>query len=219
MADKHEKYEYSAKKAYDHAEAPADYEKRSYYQGLLGAYRKRREGRAVRAAVSQFEPRGTALDCPCGNGRWFSALSEKCSIIVARDSALAMVAAARQRSLPGVRLHVGVGDAENLDLDDNEVDNVFSYALMKHLPLPVQFRVLREFARVSRSIVAVSYAILGVSSFPLWRFRNDSESYPVWRHELEWMAREAGLRVNRLQKIGTPIGLETMVIFGRNTSS
>ena len=47
--------------------------------------------------------------------------------------------------------------AEDLPLEDGSVDYAFSYALMKHLPVPVQYKVLAEFARVSRKGVICSF--------------------------------------------------------------
>jgi ubiquinone/menaquinone biosynthesis C-methylase UbiE len=205
---------YGAKLAYQSSESAATYERRPVYSGLLGRMRGVTERRAIGQLVAAMEPGSTVLDCPCGNGRWFEALSARAKRIVARDVSSGMVAHARTRSLAGVEIDVAVDDAEKLDLAENAVDYTFSFALMKHLPIPVQYRVLREFARVSRKGVMCSFAVFHPVSFAWWSFRKPSESYPVAFQELELMAAEAGLRLERVIKISQPlIGLEYFAVF------
>ena len=206
---------YSAKYAYNHESAATQYEKRAYYQGILGSYRKHREHAAVKAAMQHFNHSSVILDCPCGNGRWFRYLADRSSRIIGVDVASAMVDFAKRREVAGIEVQVRLGDAESLDLDDGAVDHVFSYALMKHIPLPIQFKILKEFSRVSTGKIAVSFAILNPWSYSFWRWRAQG-GYPVWYYELSWMAANASLKIEATYKVGTPIGLETLVVFGRS---
>jgi len=207
---------YGAKLAYQSSESAATYEQRPVYSGLLGKMRGKTERRAIAELVSGIDAGSIVLDCPCGNGRWFEALSARAKRIVARDVSSGMAAHAATRSLPGVEIDVAVDDAENLDLADGAVDYTFSFALMKHLPIPVQYRVLGEFARVSRKGVICSFAVIRPVSFAWWSFRKPAESYPVAHQELELMARQAGMRLERIVKISQPlIGLEYFAVFAK----
>jgi ubiquinone/menaquinone biosynthesis C-methylase UbiE len=210
---------YRAKYAYDHEAAATQYEKRAYYRGILGTYRKQRELAAVQAAIQHFDCNSIILDCPCGNGRWFEHLASRARRIIGVDIANAMLDFAKRREAGGVELQISLGDAESLDLDDGAVDHVFSYALMKHIPLPIQFKILKEFSRVSTGKVAVSFAILSPLSYPMWKWRAQSESYPIWYYELSWMATNASLQIEAIHKVGTPVGMETLIVFGRCSGS
>lgn len=206
---------YIAKTAYRNDEAPALYEQRPYYQGTLGSYRKAREIVAVESAIDTFEPDGSLLDCPCGNGRWFERLARRAKTIHARDVSEHMVAAAAARKIDGLNIYAETGDVEGIDLEDGAVDNVFSYALMKHLPLDLQYRAVSEFARVSRGNIAVSFAVWNPLSYSVWRMRSLRSGDPIWPGELPKIARHAKLSVQRVIKVGTPAGMEAMVLFGR----
>ena len=151
---------YSAKQAYQNVDSAINYENREFYSGWLGRFRKRAEIRAITRLV-QLTPEGsTFVDCPCGNGRWFETLGKRSGNIVGVDISEGMTSYARDRakSLP-LDIEIRLGDAEELPLEDGAVDYAFSYALMKHLPVPVQYKVLAEFARVSRRGVICSFGI------------------------------------------------------------
>lgn len=206
--------EYSAKRAY-HATVSAEmYEERPFYKGPIGWYRKGLERRAISGAINRLPSGKSFLDCPCGNGRWFELLGQRASLIQALDVSPSMLEFAQNRAktLPFEAV-MQSGDAEDIPLDDEAVDYTFSYALMKHLPIPIQYNVLREFARVSRSGVICSFTIFGHISYEFWRRRKHEESYPVFVEELEWMAAFAGLEIDQIVRTSTPIGLEHLVTF------
>jgi ubiquinone/menaquinone biosynthesis C-methylase UbiE len=154
-------------------------------------------------------------DVPCGTGRWWPQLAKRAGTILAFDISEGMREHARARAegMDGVRVEVREGDAESLELEDGSVDWLFSFALTKHLPVPVQYAVLREFARVSRSGVICSFGIFTHLSYEVWRRRNRPESYPVNREEVSWMAEHAGLSVESVLRCSTPIGVEHVVAF------
>lgn len=206
---------YSAREAYvDHA-VGVEYE-RVRFTGLLGRYRWRREQAAVRAVLKQVPPDIAILDCPCGTGRWWPLLSTRAREITAIDISPGMLQHASERSTRmAIPVHVTAGDAEDIPLPDDAVDYAFSFALMKHLPRPVQYRVLSELARVSRLGVICTIGVLGHISYEVWRRRRISESYPLLIEELEWMADAAGLRIEWMARCTTPIGVERLVRFSR----
>jgi ubiquinone/menaquinone biosynthesis C-methylase UbiE len=110
-------------------------------------------------------------------------------------------------------VRVEKGDAENLEMDDDSVDYVFSHALTKHLPVPVQYQVLAEFARVARRGVICSFGIFTPFTYRVWRWQRLNESYPVEFSELEEMAYSAGLAIEQKIRCTTPVGVEHTVRF------
>jgi ubiquinone/menaquinone biosynthesis C-methylase UbiE len=204
---------YSAKTAYqDHSVAEGYEEAR--FSGRLGRYRWRREQTAVRSMVERL-PRGVkVLDCPCGTGRWWEVLDMRATAIIGADASPGMLRFAAERAQRS-RAEVSLfeADAENLPFEDESVDYTFSHALTKHLPIPAQASVLREFARVSRSGVISSFSILSHASYEFWRRRRPPESYPLLREQLEWLTDAVGLEWEAARKCTTPIGVEHTILF------
>ena len=215
MKERNEKSDYPAKTGYRDSAAASDYELRPHYKGLLGPYRRFREKQGIQSAVQQFMRDSVVLDCPCGNGRWFELLSMRASRIVGYDISEAMVEAAAKRHIAGINVSVRLCDAEKIDLDDNSVDHVFSYALMKHLPPDIKIIVMREFARVSRGRIAVSFGVFNLPGKMLWKLKCSHE-WPVGWAEIERLADEASLKIGTTYRSSLPvIGMETIVVFER----
>ncbi len=207
------RFEYSAKAGYDYEGVGEAYEKLRF-SGILGRYRYYREQKAVRRIIKHLPKGISLLDCPCGTGRWWPILAERASAIIAVDLSEEMLAFARRRAQQcAVPVEVGKGDAENLEMDDGAVDYVFSHALTKHLPVPIQYQVLAEFARVATKGIVCSFGIFTHLSYEFWRHRRLEESYPVIFEELQWMAKEAGLTIRKKVRCTTPMGVEYTVLF------
>lgn len=206
--------EYSAKTSYDYDQA-AGYEKLRF-SGPLGKYRWRREQNAVGKLVEQIPQGSTVLDCPCGMGRWWPMLLTRASSIIAMDVSAGMLERAGERpEVTDGRVKLMLGDAENISLDDGSVDFVFSHALTKHLPWPVQYRVLEEFARVANKGVICSFSVLTPLKYRIWRQRNIVESYPFIEEELFKMAEWSGLDLVEMHSCTTPVGIERTVLFNK----
>lgn len=206
---------YSAKEDYKSYETAENYERRKMYRGILGKLRSRIESKVITEIAESIHPNSIILDCPCGNGRWFETLSTNARKIVGLDVSPGMLnyAESRRASLK-TEIQLLSGDATELALDSKSVDYTFSYALMKHLPVPLQYKVLGEFARVSRKGIFCSFAVLNPFSYSYWLWKRPPESFPVIRQELAMMARQAGLKVNQVIRISQPIiGLEFMIEF------
>lgn len=208
---------YGAKTDYQSDTSARTYEQRSMYKGFIGRRRVEVERAVISGLADQIEPGSTVLDCPCGNGRWLEIIGRNAGRLIARDVSEGMVKAATERTATFAKpVEVALGDAENLDLANNAVDYTFSYALMKHLPIPVQTRVLSEFARVSSKGVFCSFAVFAPISRAWWKYKNPPESYPVSRDELAQMANAAGLVVDRIIKVSQPlVGLEHIAVMSR----
>ena len=209
---------YGARAAYQDARAAEHYGDADGTggRGPLGRYRRALERRAVARLTAHIPEGATVLDCPCGNGRWLDAIADRGGRIVGLDLSPAMLGRARGRAdALGIEAAFLAGEVEHLPLADASVDFTFSFALTKHLPQPVQRRALAEFGRVSRLGVICSFAVFGPVSRALWRRRGLVESYPLSRAELDGMAREAGLRVRRLVRCSTPLGVEHLARLDR----
>lgn len=209
---------YGARGAYQDARAAEHYGEAAGTggHGPLGRYRRALERRAVARLTAHIPEGATVLDCPCGNGRWLAAVAGRAGRIVGLDLSPAMLVQARARAgALGIEAAFLAGEVERLPLADGAVDFTFSFALTKHLPRPVQRRALAEFGRVSRLGVISSFPVFGPVSHALWRRRGLVESYPVSRKELDEMARNAGLRVTRLVRCSTPLGIEHLARLDR----
>ena len=208
---------YIARKAYLDADVVADYE-RDQFSGRMGHYWYRREQSGVASVAEMLPPAVTVLDCPCGTGRWWPVLSRRATSIHGVDISPAMLAAARGRA-DGLALPVTLaeGDAEHLGFDDGSFDVVFSHALTKHLPIPVQYRVLNEFARVATSWVVCSFSLVERASYEIWRRRAFADSFPLLPEQLRDMAGDAGLVQVGRRQCRAPLGVGVSVLF-RKTS-
>ena len=206
---------YSAKDSYLSGSSVEDYE-RERFSGVFGRYRYLREQRAVSSLVEMLPDGASIVDCPCGNGRWWPILTRKAKYIIAFDISKGMLHHAEEGAKEfNIEIDVKEGGAENLPLDSNSIDYVFSHALTKHLPVPIQYDVLAEFARISRFGVICSFGVFSHLTYEFWRRRHLKESYPVFFEELEWMAAAANLKIRAMCKCTTPIGVENTVLFDK----
>ena len=206
---------YGAKEAYQDYMVAVDYE-RDRFLGPLGFYRYRREQNAVKFLVDQLPVGVVVADCPCGTGRWWPVLARRAKRIVGLDISEGMrrYASERARSM-NVDIEVIAADAEAFPLADESVDYTFSHALTKHLPVPVQYRVLAEFARIARAGVICSFGVFTHLNYEIWRRRKLDASFPVLIEELEWMAAAANLRIRAMRKCTTPVGTERTILFDK----
>jgi ubiquinone/menaquinone biosynthesis C-methylase UbiE len=206
-------YEYSALQAYNDYSVAQEYEK-IRFSGWLGNYRWRREQKAIGDMIKELPNKITICDIPCGTGRFWNLLSSRASKIIAMDISDGMIRYAGERAKEQtLNITIERGDATNIPLDDNSVDYVFSYALTKHLPIPMQYKALREFSRVSRLGVICSFGIFSHLTYEIWRHRSLLESYPVFYEELKWMAKFSRLGIVKKKKCSTIIGVEHIVFF------
>jgi ubiquinone/menaquinone biosynthesis C-methylase UbiE len=208
---------YSARAFYRNSDVVASYEA-DRFSGTLGRYRWRREQNAVLDIVKQLPACDVALDAPCGIGRWWPVLELRCNEIVAVDISHEMIETARSNvTAVQAAVELRVEDAEALSFGDESFDLVFSHALTKHLPIPVQYKVMSEFARVSRRWVVCSFSVLTISNYGLWRFRDIEESYPLLRAQIEDLAKLTGLAVRSERNCTTPVGVERSILFEKTS--
>lgn len=214
-------FEYSAKTDYVDRKVGEEYEK-NRYSGWLGRWRNHIEQRAVRTLLKELPEGSHVLDCPCGIGRWWPALLERnVSGIKAVDISTGMLDLARQRAAATQLKQVEFQqvDATHLPFPDNSFDYVFSHALMKHLPVPLQYRVLAEFSRVARHGVVCSFGVFSHLNYGFWRVRKLREDYPVTPVELEWMAHFSKLSLQKSLPCTTPLGVARIAYFKKTNSA
>jgi len=219
LNQKQQEIEYSAKHSYQDYSVAEDYEKERF-SSLFGRYLYRREQDAVGALIDRLPSGIVIADCPCGTGRWWPHLARRASRIIGIDISEGMRQYARDRAASmDLDVEVMSGDAENMPLDDHSVDYTFSHALTKHLPVPVQYRALSEFSRISRKGVICSFGVFTHLNYEIWRRRHIAESYPVFYEELEWMAAAANLRIVEMRKCTSPVGTERTVLLEKITAA
>ncbi len=190
------------------------------YSSALGRARLAGERRAVQSVLDALAAADSILDCPCGIGRWTPVLGARARRMVGLDISVPMLERARKEQASRFPLWLARAEAERLPLADGSVDYVFCYALMKHLPPEVKGTVLREFARVARRGMVVSFAVFNPLTYlrwrwTVWRLRRRTQapvhSYPVWPKELEALAHPLGLRVGRRAGVLGWLSLEKVV--------
>lgn len=205
--------EYSARNAYSNYSNAINYEK-ARFSGILGRYRWKLEQTAIKELVECIPENVVICDIPCGTGRFWKILAEKATKIIAMDISDGMLTYAKERAFKeGNNIVIQKGDATNIPLEDNSVDFVFSHALTKHLPIPLQQKVLSEYSRISRIGVICSFGIFTHLTYEFWRRRKLIESYPVLIEELNWMAKSCNLKIEKKVKCTTLIGVEHVVLF------
>lgn len=194
--------------------ATAESYERDRFSSALGRYRWRREMDGVGEIVSMLPSGVSVLDCPCGTGRWWPVLERHASRIQGVDLSPAMLGEARARiETISIPVEVSEGDAGHLEFADGSFDAVFSHALTKHLPIPLQFEALSEFARVSGEWVICSFSLLGHVTYEFWRRRNLVDSNALLSEQLDDLAAAAGLTEVARRRCTTPVGVEHSVLF------
>jgi len=120
----------------------------------------RREQRAVAGVFAGLDDCASVLDVPSGAGRFLRTLAGAAGRrIIEIDVAHEMLGLARDRSRQhGVVAGVLQADALALPVRDGGVDCVFCNRLLHHILTPAERQqFLREFARVSRRYLVISF--------------------------------------------------------------
>ena len=117
------------------------------------------ERAAIGALLREIDPAGSAvLDVPCGTGKLGPLLHTFPVQIVAADISREMLAFAGEEYDPAQLLRVLQCDAGALPFRDGSVDVVVCLRLFHRLPPEARRTVLREFRRVARGQLLVSYS-------------------------------------------------------------
>ena len=119
----------------------------------------RREQRAVQKIFGALAECQSVLDVPAGAGRFAAALTQHNRRLIEMDAALEILRHAERRARqPGVPAAFVQGDAARLPLVNGAVDCIFCNRLLHHILVAEErAAILREFHRVSRRYVVVSF--------------------------------------------------------------
>ncbi len=130
------------------------------------------ERAVLRRLLEGIGPLAVALDLPSGTGRLSPVLAEFASRVILADASPQMLEIARE-DLPTLPADYLQTDAEQIALPDGSVDLAFSHRFLHHIhTAATRMRVFREFARVSRRYVVLSYYTPGFRDrFEWWQRR------------------------------------------------
>ena len=171
------------------------------------------EKKCVQSLMRLVPPGSTVLDVPCGTGRFHELLRANAYRLLAADISPEMLEIARAAQLAEEYL---LTDAENLGLPDKSVDCVFCIRLFHHIGAPdTRRKLFREFARVSRKWVLISF----YHSNCLKRFKKLVRGKPVSGEHINFSAlraeaADAGLRVLRTTAVARYLRPQWFVLFG-----
>lgn len=182
------------------------------------------------------------LDIGCGNGRFLGTLGGKTLDYTGIDFSEGLIGVARERYRDRANTSFIVGDALTLPFPDRLFDNAVSFAVLHHIPsraYRVQF--LREAARVvkpgglivvtawnvwhSRPRIVLEFALkkifggthadFGDAILDFGTEKNTRYVHALTMSKIRSLAREAGLTIERLEKIRRPSGEENFLLMLR----
>jgi ubiquinone/menaquinone biosynthesis C-methylase UbiE len=172
----------------------------------------RTEKKLIRSLMRTIPKGSLVLDVPCGAGRFHEMLTTGGCRLLAADISPEMLEVARSNRLAEDYL---LADAEKLGLPDKSVDCVFCIRLFHHLgAADTRRRIFKEFARVSKGWVLVSF----YHSNCLKRFKKLLRGKPLSGEYVSFSAlraeaAEAGLRVVRTSAVARYVLPQWFVLF------
>lgn len=186
---------------YQDQEVAALYEARRF-GSLSGKLFQWAERRSLERVLARLPEGARILDAPCGTGRIVYQFLRHGLRVIGGDISAEMLAVARQRILEwNGRGSVLLSrmDLARIPLPDTSVIASFSIRFLPHIPPSERVQFLREFRRVTRQWVVISFSI----STPWHRLRRRMKAllghpkpvrYPVTNRALMDELRLAGLR-------------------------
>jgi ubiquinone/menaquinone biosynthesis C-methylase UbiE len=149
---------------------------RDYDFHRLGSRKRRRrdarEWRTILDAMQLTEGVRTALDVPCGTGRFTGRLAELGYRVVGGDLSAEMMNVARSKIEPGGTIPGFVqADAECLPFRDRAIDCVISIRFLFHAEATTRLRILREMKRVTRRWLILEYRHRYSVRFLVWHIK------------------------------------------------
>ena len=143
------------------------------------------------------------LDIPCGNGRFFSIFSKAKRLTMA-DYSLNMLKAAEEKFGTAKNIEFIQADISSIPLADGSVDLCFCMRLFHHMKNEqVQLKALKELARVSSKLIALSFYNKSCLRFYRRKIlgKKIRGNYTTFNHIVS-IAKQAGLElVERFPKI------------------
>jgi ubiquinone/menaquinone biosynthesis C-methylase UbiE len=202
---------YLAKTSYFKGESEKNYTQDRFY-GFYGQYIFKKEIIIVRKILSKIKSDSIILDVPCGNGRWWKLLAKKAKKIIACDISPGMIKFASQKKKK-IKSNIIIKkvDAENLKIKKKSVDYSFCFALTKHLPRNIQFKVLKELNRVSKKGIICTFPIVNFYTYLIYKIRNKEirdEVKPIFLNDLKKFLNKSNLKIEYISRITSILGVE-----------
>jgi SAM-dependent methyltransferase len=185
-----------------------------YEKSLARRLSLRREIRCVGRALRAAGASGTILDLPCGAGRFTPLIRGMADRYLPSDLSLPMVELCLGPDRAGGAF---LADAHRIPLADRAVDGVAAVRLIHHFPDPEERRaLLREFARISRRFLVVTFLDAGSVKQRLhgWKGRRlgrPSRRATVSRREIAADLAGAGFRAVGFFSLSTLFSGQTAV--------
>ena len=148
---------YKAKTAYQNQVVAEKYDVKRFIS-IKGKTTNSMEKNAILKALNVIPEGSKVIDVPCGTGRVTEWLLEKKYTVEGFDISNEMIDQAKDKlsdypNLTGFH----VGDATNIELDDNSFDCVVSVRLLGHTPSKERIKILKEFKRLSKDWVIITF--------------------------------------------------------------
>ena len=202
---------YLAKTSYNKGESEKEYFE-DRFSGFYGQYHYQKEIKIVKKIFDKIKTNSIILDIPCGNGRWWKVLSKKSKKIIACDISPGMLKfASKKKNKFKSKIILKKSDAESLPMRDKTVDYSFCFALTKHLPRNVQFKVLRELNRVSKKGIICTFPIMNFFTYLIYNLRNKNlknELKPIYLSDLKKFLNKSNLKIIHISRIASFFGVE-----------
>jgi len=168
----------------------------------------RRERFLVGQLLEQADSIHSALDVPCGAGRFESTIAQHAVQLLAADASYAML---QQYNGHATRIQFS---ADAIPFSNSSFDLVFCYRLLHHFAeSETRIRTMRELARVSRRYVLVSY--WDEACLQTWRHRllkHKMKRHAISRVLFEKEVAEAGLRAVAREPLRRGISEQVLVL-------
>jgi len=183
------------------------------------------EQRMIRKALRRVQRKAafhSALDCASGTGRMLPVLAEFGVSVIAMDTSAEMLEEGRRyHHLFSKEPQIKVGSALEIPLPDKSVDVVLCSRLLQHFPdSESRVQILREFARVARIGVVVSF--FDSVSYRGWRrnrrksrHHQDQRRFAISRSQFRQEAELAGLQsldMNALLRFHTEVTAAALLV-------
>lgn len=154
----------------------------------------------VRGWLKNLPANSILFDCPCGVGRFVNTAIDMKLRYLGADVGFPMAKEARKVSTSRQVIGFANADAENMPLRDGSVDAVMIWRLLHHISDETQRKqMLREAARVTRSLILVSFhnplSATFVGRIPKRILKGDWKIGDITHWRLAREARECGLEV------------------------
>jgi len=214
---------YRARDVYRTEEVVGAYDQRRF-SSVKGKLTDKLEKRLIDKALeaASISSGARILDIPCGTGRLSIYLAHRGLEITGADISLLMVEKAKEKAKKinlAHKIQFEIAEAERLPHGDSAFDAIVSLRLLGHTPPEARVALLKEFARVSKNyLVLTFYSRNCLQGFLRKRRRRKAggEWYPVSSRQMDKELEAAGLEKAKVFPLFAGVS-ETVVVLARKS--